>query len=129
MTHFTVDWYIKNRVVLATIESDFLSIQEIKSINDALVAHLRASDATNLYAILDCRKIDKFQANIALINQTVTFVREPNLRWVIVISDDKMLNLTANIVAQVSHIKLRNSPGVEEGAKFLRSVDPTLTLP
>jgi hypothetical protein len=129
VTYFSVDWYIKNRVVLATVESDFLTIEEIENINKAIIEHIHASDAAPVHVILDCWKIEKFQMNIALVNQVVTFVHEPKLQWIVIISDDKLINTTAAIVTQIAHAKLHNAADVEEAAKFLRKVDPTLVLP
>lgn len=128
MTHYTVDWYLENQVVLAAIASNFLTIEALQAINVGLIDHIRASDAEAVDVILDCQQVVRFQSNIALINRTLSFVREPKLRWMVVISDDKMLNLTATVVAQVSHVKLHNAPDIDTAGQFLQSVDPVLKL-
>lgn len=127
MTQYTTEWRIDRRVILTVVKSSDLTIQDMCEINQALVDLVRVGEPPLVHAIIDCRGIEKFQMNIPSISRILTFLEEPRMGWILIVSDDKLINFVASLVTQLAGTRFRNFSSVENAWDFLSNVDETLT--
>lgn len=117
-----VSWYMGRRIVYALIQSKYLSLADIKALNDQLLPFIHHSDAPYAHVILDASFVTKFQSHLP--NQALTYSREPDLGWNIIIAPDAVAKQFQPLFAQTA--RFDHFTSLEEGMFFLEDVDASL---
>ena len=127
-THYTTEWCIEKRVLRLVVNSQFLTIDDMREINHDLTQCIHFGEPPFVHTIIDCRGIEKFQMNLPSIQQVLTFLREPLMGWLLIVSDDKLIGFVASLVTQLAGVRFRTFHTSDDAWVFLNSVDETLTV-
>ena len=117
-----VNWYMGRRIIYALIQSKYLSLADLKGLNDQLLLFIHQSDEPYVHVILDANFVTKFQSRLP--NQALTYSRDSDLGWNIVIAPDAVAKQFQPLFARTAHFDHFTS--LEEGMFFLQDVDASL---
>ena len=123
-----VSWYIQDRIILTTLEGVLLK-EEIDPTNAAIDQYVRDGQAP-VHLIINALKLDKFPLELKQFSGTRSYMREPNMGKVAVISKQSVVvRFFASVLTQAAHIEMKMFDTLDDGVTFLRRVDGTLKLP
>ena len=124
----TVSWYEQDRIILVNIEGVLLK-EEIDPANQSVAQYVREGQAP-VHLIIDALRLDKFPLELKQFSGARSYMREPNMGKIAVISKQSVVvRFFASVLTQAAHIEMKMFDTLDEGLAFLRRVDGTLKLP
>ena len=120
-------WYLEQRIIFTYVWGDF-TITELRE-GAAQGAKYVQMGTAPVHDIIDMREMERYPFNLKEIIDATPIFREPNLGWVVLLSNNRAVNFIATIVLQFSSAKLRIASNENEALDFLRGADGTLPDP
>lgn len=120
---YQVSWLVEKQVVLAKLYGE-ITIPSVVDMDVELLDHMRSGQEGRLiHLIFDVTGVDKFPVNIAQLNQVANSRHEPNMGWLMVINDNRMIKFIGNMITQLTQTRFRNFESVEMAIEFLKTQD------
>ena len=120
-----VNWYMGRRIIYVQIQTDYLSLADMQAINDQLLPFIRHSDPPYAHVIIDASFVTHVQSHLP--DRALSYLREPELGWTIVIASDTVAKQFNPLFARARAFESFTSP--EEGLFFLQDEDTSLLMP
>jgi len=117
-------WYFPDYVVNAQMWGEF-TFEEL-SIGSQETAELIRKGQAPVHDIIDMRYIEKYPLDVKQIFNATPVFREPNLGWVLLISDDRVVRFLTHMVLQLHKTRVRYCSTPAEALAFLREIDERL---
>jgi hypothetical protein len=119
-----VTWYQENRVILARVWEE-ITIQEVIEVDAEIASHIRHGARTTplVHVISDISALTKFPIQLVEIRRAITYLREPDLGWTVVVGMSPVMRFLASMVTQIAGVRFRMFPTFEEAIAFLVSRD------
>lgn len=124
---YSVTWYVPQRVYIVHIYGD-IGLEEYQAGIDTSTEFVRAG-VRPVHAIIDARQITKFPVQMKAVVQSSGVFREPNLGWVLVLTDNLVVKFLTSVISQLSETRYKIFSHPEEALTFLYSRDVTLPDP
>ncbi|MFN8373033.1 MAG: hypothetical protein U0694_09170 [Anaerolineae bacterium] len=120
---FKVSWYIP-RVAWCYVWGTYTA-EELKD-SAAQGQELVRVGTPLVHDLIDMRHMIEYPKNLRDIIQLTPIFKEPNLGWVVVLTDDKMVRFLSHAVTSISKVRLRTFTDPQEALDFLARMDETL---
>ena len=122
------EWLLPKRVIFCYV-SGTQDMAEGRESLGKLMGHLDAGEAPTHY-VADLRDNQKLPTtNIREFQELASFVRHPNLGWIVVIGrGNPTINYVLSVVAKLTRVRYRSVDTPQEAIAFLSTIDPTLHL-
>ncbi len=118
-----VRWYMGGRIVYSLVQSDTLSLRELKELNERLLPFIRQHGTSNVHVIIDASSVRRVQPNPLGAHQTLSYGREQALGRSILITSEALVSPVKKLWGA---LKTESFTSLEEGLFFLEDVDTTL---
>jgi len=125
---YSLEWVVEKRVYLMRFYGDF-TLEELKQANQDAIAWIRQGPEGLLFhIILDTLDLQKHPMTLkAVAGDSMTgFRKEPNLGWVLLITESKFISFLASITTQLTSNRFRPVSTFDEAVAFLREQDQTI---
>ncbi|MBI1256852.1 MAG: hypothetical protein GC204_05235 [Chloroflexi bacterium] len=120
-----VNWYMGRRIVYVQIQGQYLSLGDMQAINEQLLPFIRHSDGPYAHVIIDASSVTQLQSHLP--DPMLSYLREPDLGWSILIASDAVIRQLKPLFARTRCFESFTSP--EEGLFFLQDEDLSLLMP
>jgi len=117
-------YYIDKRVIYIPFEGDITAEDGLALSNYAI--ELIRSGIAPVHYIADARNLKSIKLNLKQLSDASTFLREPNLGWVIVLGGSPVARFLSSAIMQVKHKNFHFGDSVEDAITTLRRVDTDL---
>ncbi len=121
---FTVTWHVPNRLYLVRIAGD-LTLDELRDGLERTRAFVRAGEPP-VHTIIDLRQLGSQPRNLPEIIKASSVLREPNLGWVMILSNDPFSQFVASVVSQITGARFKIFQDSAAVIEHLKQVDSTL---
>jgi hypothetical protein len=121
---YKLQWVSENRLSYVHVWGDY-NLQELKDSSEEVQAWV-ANGTPLVHHIADFRDMETYPTNLAQILKSVPFMQEPNLGWVIILSDNRMVKFLSSMATGVSKARFRTFSNLEDALVFLAERDSTL---
>ena len=118
-----LSWHIDNKVILLHIQSE-LKIEDLSILDKQIKAMLDAGNAP-VHLIYQSEDVDT-PKDIAQVAKRLTFLKHQNCSWIITLGSNILITFIGRVVTNLSHIKLKAVPNIEEADKFLSKFDTNI---
>ncbi|MEZ4669996.1 MAG: hypothetical protein R3E39_18995 [Anaerolineae bacterium] len=123
---FQISWYIEKRVILAQFLGD-ITLQEAEEASAKVATLVEFGEGPLVHLIADASGMQKFPTQLSLLNGGASqHLRNPKLGWTIVIGSNGMIRFVSSIMTQVTRVRFRMLPSIEQGIAFLAEQDGSL---
>ena len=120
---YAISWLVDKRVIYTRLYG-FITGDELSAQREEMQPLIQDSDQL-LYIITDAT--DSTGTNLGLRDlQKTQFADATNLGWAVYISPKKMDRFFASVITQLLKKRSREFATLEEGIRFLQSIDETL---
>lgn len=117
-------WYIPDQIIHVSYIGA-MTAQHLQASSDELTAMLCSVDGT-VHIIADMTHVTDYPKNLKQITKLIQVVNEPNIGWVISVSNNPMLDFFTQIVAQLANIRFKTVTSGQAARAYLAVKDPTL---
>ena len=117
-----ISWYMGRRIVYALIQGSYLSLADVKALNDELLTFIRQSDSPDVHVIIDASFVKTFQKRLPL--QAFTYSREQEFAWTVMIAPASVASQFRPLFARSARVD--DFTSLEEGMFFLEDMDTSL---
>jgi len=124
---YTVDWFVQDRVYVFNIWGD-LTLDDYHEGSTVAIDYV-CDGHPPVHSILDVRNVTDYPKRLSEIRKVTAIMQEPNLGWVLVVSDDRFIRFVGDIVSQLSSKNYKAFATPEEAIAFLWHMDTTLPEP
>jgi hypothetical protein len=119
-----IGYSIDNRVIYVRFDGDLTTDDALAS-NVATIELIRGGIAPVHY-IVDTRHLKNVRVNLKQMTEVATFLREPNLGWVIVIGGSPIARFLSSVIMQMKHQNFHFAESLEDAHASLTRVDTSL---
>jgi hypothetical protein len=119
-----IGYSIDKRVIYVRFDGDLTTDDALAS-NVATIELIRGGVAPVHY-IVDTRHLKNVRVNLKQMTEVATFLREPNLGWVIVIGGSPIARFLSSVIMQMKHQNFHFAESLEDALASLTRVDTTL---
>ena len=117
-------YYVDKRVIYIPFEGDLTA--EVGLALSNLAVELIRSGIPPVHYIADARNLKSLKFNLKQLSEVSTFLREPNLGWVIVLGGSPVARFLSSAIMQMKHQNFHFGDSVEDAMTTLRRVDLNL---
>ena len=119
-----VSWLVEGRVALW---EGSLSIHEVIESNQVFINQfLRAVPRDVIVHVIVTVPPGNLKFNLTQLRSATSCLREPNIGWLVVVTDEAMKRFFATVISQVARVRFRSFATFEEACQFLNNADKTL---
>ena len=122
-----IGYSIDKRVIYVRFDGDLTTDDALTS-NVSTIELIRGGVAPVHY-VVDTRNLKNVRVNLKQMTEVATFLREPNLGWVIVIGGSPIARFLSSVVMQMKHQNFHFADSPEDALASLARVDTTLKEP
>ena len=121
----TLEWFIEKRI-LYWHTPEILTMQHVVDLNED--AWHRLDQGTPLvHFIINTEGTKKFPVSVAQFRSASKILAHPNLGWVIIVSDNSVINFVASVVTQiVTKVRYRSVRSVEDALQCIQGQDQSI---
>lgn len=123
MNH-SVTWYLDQRIVLTVISGD-VTLDDLKQASIETNRLVRAGIPL-VHDVADMRTMTSFPTRINDFAWMVPYLKETNLGWLIIVTQNPIVRFLGNTLSQVANSRMRSFVTLQEAFDFLAYVDSTL---
>jgi hypothetical protein len=121
---YKVSWYSESRVAWCQVWGDY-TLDELR--DSAAAGQVLIQTGTPLvHDLIDMRRMTDYPKNIREIIKLTPIFKEPNLGWVVVLTEDKIVGFLSHAVTSISKVRIRTFTNPQEALEFLARIDETL---
>lgn len=127
---FNTFWIYEPRVTCGHFYGQ-ISIEEIYEANAVAIERIRMGTPP-VHVIVNTLEIEKIPTSLRAVQELIAYTREPNLGWIIYVSNNRLISFFNSVVSQLSTAKFLTVDTVEEALSTLQKLDsslPELKLP
>lgn len=119
-----VSWYIEDRIILNYYWGEITN-EELENSSKQSTEWIRSA-SDQVHSIVHTLDVTGYPVNLAQGLKLAAVVRNSNLGWMIMLSDDRMARFMASAVSQITRFRFRAVATEQEALEFLMDVDPSL---
>jgi hypothetical protein len=119
-----IGYSIDKRVIYVRFEGDLTTEDGLNS--NATAVELIRGGVAPVHYVVDTRGMKNVRVNLKQLTEVSTFLREPNLGWVIVIGGSPIARFLSSVVMQMKHKNFHYADSLEDALASLSRVDTTL---
>lgn len=119
-----VKWYQERRIILVHLADD-VSFDEVKLNNQEIIQLLEQGQAP-VHLIFYAQDLKTSPTNIKELRDALSFLKHPNMGWIINIGTNALNNFVSKVVANFFRIKVRSAKDFAEAQVVLQRLDLSL---
>lgn len=124
-SRFYPEYHLFSQIIYGDI-----SLDELRAIHQEVLNAIEAAE-TPFHMLFDLRRMQKFPTSIAQMKEVMHPIDDPNLRWIIMITNSNtvvkfVMSVLTQVLVKNARFRLFNS--YEEAFAFLEEMDSTLDL-
>lgn len=116
---YELDWYKQDEIILLRLLGDF-DLDHMKAFNEDVNAMLVSASGNAISLIIDTTETSKIMARPVPMRNTLTFLQNPRLRWLVVVGANDVVKFLTSVVLQLTHIVPIYKNNLEETIDFLK---------
>ena len=119
-------WYVPNRVVLARFYGDVV-LEDYHSSRSGINGLIEIGDAP-VHTIVSVTDVNSYPKDLNAVRQILAGGHHPNVGWIVVITDNKVLRFFASVITQyfVANARLHMVTNFADAAAYIFSRDNTI---
>ena len=121
---YEISWSEDKRLLFTRAHGN-VTVQETVQMSQIATERL-AEGNPPIHFVVDITDIQKFPTNILQLKNTVSYLRHPNMGWLVVVGSNALLNTLGAIISQLLGANFRTFRTRKGALDFLAQMDPTL---
>lgn len=117
-------WLVPERIYIFQVYGE-LTMDDVSQGSEESIQYVRSGQPP-VHSIIDIRNVTSYPKSVSQIRQAAAIMKEPNVGWIVGLSNDRVLSFIGDLVAQLSNVKSKTTFTPEEALDFLWRVDSTL---
>jgi hypothetical protein len=122
--NYSVTWHLNQRIILTVISGD-VTVDDLKQASIETNRLVRAGIPL-VHEVIDMRAMTSYPTRINDLAWLVPYLKETNLGWLIVVTQNPIVRFLSNTLSQVASSRMRSFMTPQEAFDFLAYVDSTL---
>lgn len=121
------EWFVQNRVLLLSVWGE-RTLEEMREGSAYIVNAVRNGSAP-VHLIIDMQNVTGHPRRIGEVRDTLVVFDEPNLGWVVTITQNRALKFISDILTQMARKSYKSFDNPQDAVNFLWHIDPSLLQP
>lgn len=117
-------WLVPERIFVFHVYGE-MAIDDVAQSSEAAIQYARSGQPP-VHGIIDIRDVTSYPKSVDQFRQAAAILKEPNIGWIIGVSNDRVLSFIGDTVAQLSRVKSKTFNNPDDALEFLWRVDSTL---
>lgn len=122
---YRLSWLVDNRLLYTKIWNEY-TLDELVQVEEEGKILIR-NGTPLVHLLIDFRLMTEYPSNLREIVARSSVFREPNAGWVVVLTNNRMVQFLTSIVAGVSQARFRAFDSWDSALKFLVSIDSAMS--
>ena len=119
-----IDWHVPTRIFFMKLIGD-LTIDDLHRLVDEELDFIRNGDPP-VHFIVDLREMGDYPISISELRRNLALYNEPNLGWLMTLSNDRMVQYLSRVVSTLQRNRYRHFNGPDELIEFIVRKDESL---
>jgi hypothetical protein len=121
---YQISWHEEKRIIHQRLIGDF-DMTDATQAAKATEEYLKQGIGP-VHLVIDVSGMKSFPTNMTKIHSISTYLKDPNLGWVVLIGGNSLTNFVTQVISQVIKFRIAQRPNLEQAVAFLGTYDPTL---
>ena len=121
---YSVFWHVPNRLYIVHLYGH-IDVDEMYEGVEKSIEFIVAGEPP-VHSIVDARQVTHFPKSLKLAKQTTSLTRQPNLGWVMTITEDRMIRFMTTTAYQLAGVQHREYRDPSTVITDLQHIDPSL---